>query len=750
MKIKKLIAGLMAITIVLGAGGVPGNIGKDIFTLSVNAYDEDYDGKLGDLYYTVGVGIHDSDKYDEETGEYIPSVDIYAFDPNAVNISIPAEIDGYEVTSVSALYCRNIDSSDEGSSKLEVLNIPKTVRHFYGITSTDFANGDEHFCIDEFPNLKEINVDKDNKSIYSVDGVLFEFGEEYSEPGKRMLFYPAGKRDKTFTIPKDVIGFGAVNPIIKTVYYDDKSIEYRYNMILANTYLENLIVPEDSVMKEYFSYDGVIYSYGYDYDLDDDGNRINEKIDKNDISYVLCPSGKKNVKLPNGIKSLSGFDGCKSLESIEIPDSVEYIGDGFKHTPLLDNQKGPVKYVGKWAISCDSDAADKVELKSDTIGISNGAFTNCKMKELVIPKSVKYIGGVGIVFGGELEKVEILNPDVEIRSFAFSGSNVKELILPMGMKEIGEAAFANYDGTSERFKLKRITIPDGVTSIGTGAFYGCQDLKEINIPESVTEIGTSAFQNTKWLENKQNEDPLVVVNGILINGDTYDGDGVLPDTIEKINDFAFWNQNITSITLPDTVESIGADAFSWCFNLKSITIPSSVTEIGENAFAKEIYDENTKENIPNPLVISGYKNSAAEKYAKDNGFKFVELKEEIKPDNSSKADSKKDSSSSKPDNSSKKDSSSSKSGDSSKKDDSSKPDNSSRTDDKKALNKGDVNGNGDINVTDIAMVAAHIKGIKPLTDDQQKAADVNSDNEVNVTDIAMIAAHIKGIKALEQ
>ena len=178
---------------------------------------------------------------------------------------------------------------------------------------------------------------------------------------------------------------------------------------------------------------------------------------KNDISYVLCPSGKKNVKLPNGIKSLSGFDGCKSLESIEIPDSVEYIGDGFKHTPLLDNQKGPVKYVGKWAISCDSDAADKVELKSDTIGISNGAFTNCKMKELVIPKSVKYIGGVGIVFGGELEKVEILNPDVEIRSFAFSGSNVKELILPMGMKEIGEAAFANYDGTSERFLYTRST-----------------------------------------------------------------------------------------------------------------------------------------------------------------------------------------------------------------------------------------------------------------------------------------------------
>ena len=61
---------------------------------------------------------------------------------------------------------------------------------------------------------------------------------------------------------------------------------------------------------------------------------------------------------------------------------------------------------------------------------------------------------------------------------------------------------------------------------------------------------------------------------------------------------------------------------------------------------------------------------------------------------------------------------------------------------------GDVNGDGDINVTDIGMVAAHIKGIKALDEKAIKAADVNGDGDVNVTDIAMIAAHIKGIKAI--
>ena len=61
---------------------------------------------------------------------------------------------------------------------------------------------------------------------------------------------------------------------------------------------------------------------------------------------------------------------------------------------------------------------------------------------------------------------------------------------------------------------------------------------------------------------------------------------------------------------------------------------------------------------------------------------------------------------------------------------------------------GDVNGDGDINVTDIGMVAAHIKGIKALDEKAIKAADVNGDGDVNVTDIAMIAAHIKGIKPI--
>ena len=89
----------------------------------------------------------------------------------------------------------------------------------------------------------------------------------------------------------------------------------------------------------------------------------------------------------------------------------------------------------------------------------------------------------------------------------------------------------------------------------------------------------------------------------------------------------------------------------------------------------------------------------------------------------------------------------SKSGESSKPQ--SKPDDkSSKAESDKKIIKGDANCDKNINVTDIAMIAAHIKGIRALTGNGWYAAEVSGDNRLDVTDIAMIAAHIKGIRAL--
>ncbi|MGN0633628.1 MAG: leucine-rich repeat domain-containing protein [Oscillospiraceae bacterium] len=67
-------------------------------------------------------------------------------------------------------------------------------------------------------------------------------------------------------------------------------------------------------------------------------------------------------------------------------------------------------------------------------------------------------------------------------------------------------------------RVTSVTIPDSVTIIESSAFANCRNLSSITIPDSVTSIGGGAFGDTLWLENKRKENPLVVINGILIDG----------------------------------------------------------------------------------------------------------------------------------------------------------------------------------------------------------------------------------------
>ena len=135
-----------------------------------------------------------------------------------------------------------------------------------------------------------------------------------------------------------------------------------------------------------------------------------------------------------------------------------------------------------------------------------------------------------------------------------------------------------------------VVIPDEidgkkVTSIGCKAFKECSGLTEITIPESVTSIGCDAFSETSWLENKRLDNPLVVVNSILIDGETCKGSVVVPEGVTSIGEGAFNGcSGLTEITLPEGVTSIGNGAFEECSGLTEITLPEGVTSIGDYAF----------------------------------------------------------------------------------------------------------------------------------------------------------------------
>ncbi len=174
---------------------------------------------------------------------------------------------------------------------------------------------------------------------------------------------------------------------------------------------------------------------------------------------------------------------------------------------------------------------------------------------------------------------------------------------------IGEEAFY------ENRTLESVVIPDGVTVIGAQAFFGCERLSNLVIPESVTEFGWTwnglldrivgmPFEGTPWLSEKRAENPLVIVNGVVLDGKTCAGSVTIPDGTVEILAGAFQeNTEIESVTIPDGVLSIGEEAFFGCTRLKEAVLPDSVASIGNYAFMWCDHLENVV--FPNRAVEMG-------------------------------------------------------------------------------------------------------------------------------------------------
>ena len=173
--------------------------------------------------------------------------------------------------------------------------------------------------------------------------------------------------------------------------------------------------------------------------------------------------------------------------------------------------------------------------------------------------------------------------DVVIPSEVVDGEGVKHKVT-----SIGAHAFQICSG------LTPITIPNSVTSIGTRAFWSCS-FTTITIPESVTSIGEEAFQNRNSVssiivdsnnpiyDSRNNCNAIIETStNTLIQGCK---NTIIPNSITSIGDDAFCNcRSLKSITIPESVTSIGNSAFFYCNGLTSITIPNSVTSIGNYAF----------------------------------------------------------------------------------------------------------------------------------------------------------------------
>ena len=255
--------------------------------------------------------------------------------------------------------------------------------------------------------------------------------------------------------------------------------------------------------------------------------------------------------------------------------------------------------------------------------IGEGAFRDCSsLKSIEIPAGVTSIGDQAFLECRNLESVTFAEGSqlTSIGSDAFKYcSSLTSISIPAGVTSIGEYAF--YYCSS----LTSISIPAGVISIGSYAFRDCSSLTSISIPAGVTSIGEYAFSGcyltivynysdleitagssdygyvAKYAEVVLTDDNLANVkdeNGYVTYTDGeevlllgYLGsekDIVIPEGVTRIVQYAFYEDDIVSVTLPESLTAIGNSAFSGCHNLKEVYNNSALNITVGSAYHGEV------------------------------------------------------------------------------------------------------------------------------------------------------------------
>ena len=237
---------------------------------------------------------------------------------------------------------------------------------------------------------------------------------------------------------------------------------------------------------------------------------------------------------------------------------------------------------------------EEIEYKGDevfqsgiyrVIGINGNAFTDCsELTEVFIPSSIIYIrdGAFNGCTGLEKIVVEEGNPYYDSRencnAIIFNISDIwgnSDVVLMVG--------------------CMNSSIPNGVTSITSSAFYGCVGLKEVTIPSSVTSIPNNAFYGCTGLERivveegNPNYDSREDCNAIIRTerNELFVGckNTSIPNSVTSIGNSVFYGcSSLTSVTIPNSVTSIGNSAFENCTNLTELTIGNGVTFIDYDTF----------------------------------------------------------------------------------------------------------------------------------------------------------------------
>lgn len=338
------------------------------------------------------------------------------------------------------------------------------------------------------------------------------------------------------------------------------------------------------------------------------------------IETITIP--KNLTKLYDGV-----FSGCSYLKEVIVDSENAYFEslDGILYTKggeklifvpqVISGEiilKDSLTEIGYDAFR-ECSGITKITLPDGLLQIGACAFENCTgLTEIVIPANVKSLEQAAFRGCSGLQNVVFLGSDTKIGPYSFAScTKLKSITLPSNLTDLETDVF---DGC---IVLSEIDLPDSLTTINAGSFNDCTGLKSITIPADVSNIYGGAFagcSGLEYFEVDENNTAYACVDGILYDAacttlvavpGSISGSVTIPDTVISLGNMVFKGcAALEAVVIPDSVETIGYDCFRNCSALASITIGKGVNYIDYAAFKGTAYYDNP-ENWENGVLYIG-------------------------------------------------------------------------------------------------------------------------------------------------